>query len=140
MPRLDVLSLSKTTRVGQLQDPLWGIVFSIMAASVCTVYPIPYDMVGWRPLLMLMVMLFWVLCQPVWCGMWFAFGMGMACDLMLDSPLGQHAFSFVLPWWPVFYICWSCLSCKKLPDLICHWRIGVRGCRVFLYGRSWCIF
>jgi rod shape-determining protein MreD len=47
-------------------------------------------------MLMLMVMLFWVLCQPVWCGMWFAFSMGLACDLMIDSPLGQHAFSFVL--------------------------------------------
>jgi rod shape-determining protein MreD len=96
MPRLDSFLLSRSARVGQSSDPLWGIIFSLLAASVLTVYPVPYGLVGWRPLFMLLVMLFWVLCQPVWCGMWFAFFMGLACDLMLDSALGQHAFSFVV--------------------------------------------
>lgn len=96
MPRLDMFSLSRTTRIGQPKDPLWAILFSLVVASVGTVYPVPYDMVGWRPLFSLIIMLFWVLCQPVWCGMWFAFALGLATDLMLDSALGQHAFSFVI--------------------------------------------
>ncbi|MEY4517359.1 MAG: hypothetical protein RL180_1705 [Pseudomonadota bacterium] len=128
MPRLDVFSLSKTTRMGQPQDPLWGIILSIMVASVCTVYPIPYDVVGLRPLLMFMVMLFWVLCQPVWCGMWFAFGMGMACDLMLDSPLGQHAFSFVLLAFAARYVAQN----RRILTFLNLWVIALVACFLHL--------
>ena len=38
-----------------------------------------------------MVMLFWVLCQPTWCGIWFAFATGILIDLLLDAPLGLNA-------------------------------------------------
>lgn len=38
----------------------------------------------------------WVVCQPTWCGVWFAFGMGIFTDLLLDAPLGLNALSFVI--------------------------------------------
>jgi len=45
---------------------------------------------------MFLIMLFWVLCQPTWCGIWFAFTLGLFTDLLLDAPLGMNALSYVL--------------------------------------------
>ncbi len=78
------------------RDPLAAIIISVIAASILMVYPLSYELSGWRPLFMLMVMLFWVLCQPTWCGVWFAFGTGIFVDLLVDAPLGMNALSFVL--------------------------------------------
>ena len=77
------------------KDPLWMIIISIVIGSILMVYPIAYEASGWRPSLMLMIMLFWILYQPVWCGVWFAFGMGLFVDLLLDAPFGLNALSFV---------------------------------------------
>ena len=76
------------------KDPLWMIIISIVIGSILMVYPIAYEASGWRPSLMLMIMLFWILYQPVWCGVWFAFGMGLFVDLLLDAPFGLNALSF----------------------------------------------
>ena len=81
---------------GSVRDPLWMIVLSLLFASVLTVYPVAYAVASWRPLFMLLVMVFWLVFQPKWCGVWFAFGIGLACDLLLDYQLGQHGLSFVL--------------------------------------------
>ncbi|MFT4020731.1 MAG: rod shape-determining protein MreD [Acinetobacter sp.] len=78
------------------KDPLIWIVISILIASVFTIYPLSYDISAWRPFILLMVMLFWVLCQPTWCGVWFAFGVGVFTDLLLDASLGKNALIFVL--------------------------------------------
>lgn len=78
------------------KDPLFIIVFSIIISSILVVYPLSYVIAGWRPFFMLMITLFWVLCQPSWCGIWFAFAMGLFSDLLLDAPLGSNALSFVL--------------------------------------------
>ncbi len=78
------------------QDPLIPIILSVIVASVLLVYPLSYTLSGWRPLWMMMIMLFWVLCQPTWCGVWFAFATGIFTDLLLDAPLGLNALSFVL--------------------------------------------
>ena len=77
------------------KDPLIIIILSIVISSVLMVYPLSYDISGWRPLIMFMVMLFWVMCQPTWCGVWFAFAIGLFTDLLIDSPLGLNALSFV---------------------------------------------
>lgn len=77
------------------RDPLMPIIFSVILGSILMVYPLSYEITGWRPLFMLLIMLFWVLCQPTWCGIWFAFGTGLFTDLLLDAPLGMNALSFV---------------------------------------------
>jgi len=56
----------------QRKDPLFIIVVSIIICSILVVYPMSYVFAGWRPVYMFMIMLFWVLCQPTWCGVWFA--------------------------------------------------------------------
>jgi len=92
-------SIGQVLRGGQTnhqRDPLLMIVASLLFASVLTVYPVAYDLALWRPMFMLLVTVFWVIFQPKWCGIWFAFSVGLACDLLLDYPLGQHGFSFVL--------------------------------------------
>lgn len=80
----------------QHKDPLIIIVISIIICSVLVVYPLAYGFAGWRPMIMLMITLFWVLCQPSWCGVWFAFAIGLFTDLLLDAPLGSNALSYVL--------------------------------------------
>ncbi len=84
------------TRLGQNKnkDPLFPIIFSVIAASVLMVYPLSYTGSGWRPLFMLMVTLFWVLGQPTWCGIWFAFGTGLFADLLLDATFGHECPEF----------------------------------------------
>ncbi len=97
MPPRDYLgSLNLGLGRNKLRDPLIAIVVSIIIASVLVVYPLPYGVAAWRPLFLLLVTLFWVLCQPAWCGIWFAFFLGFASDLILDAMLGQYALSFVV--------------------------------------------
>lgn len=100
MPHLDFErgyegGLSKPKR-NKSRDPLIAIIVSTVIASVLVVYPLPYFFAAWRPLFFLLIMLFWVLSQPKWCGVWFAFLLGLSSDLLLDGILGQYAFSFVL--------------------------------------------
>lgn len=78
------------------KDPLILIITTVIFASVLTIYPLSYDASAWRPCFLMLVMLFWVLCQPTWCGIWFAFSLGIFYDLLIDAPLGQNAFAFVL--------------------------------------------
>ncbi|MDM1763006.1 MULTISPECIES: rod shape-determining protein MreD [Acinetobacter] len=80
----------------QRKDPFMIIVISIIIGSILVVYPLSYAYAGWRPLFMLLITLFWVLCQPTWCGVWFAFSMGLFTDLLLDAPLGMNALSYVV--------------------------------------------
>lgn len=77
------------------RDPLWAIIISVVMASVVMVYPVSYGSSGWRPAFMLLVMLFWVMCQPAWCGVWFALALGMFTDLVLELPLGLNAISYI---------------------------------------------
>lgn len=89
------MSFAKLSRHTQ-RDPLIAIIISVIFASILSVYPLSYAVSGWRPLFMLMTMLFWVMCQPTWCGVWFAFSTGIFADLLLDAPLGMNAIIFVL--------------------------------------------
>ena len=91
-----MLTAKKLSSNHQHKDPLFIMIVSIVISSIVVVYPLSYATAGWRPLFMLMVTLFWVLCQPTWCGVWFAFAMGIFTDLLFDAPLGLNALSYVL--------------------------------------------
>ena len=78
------------------RDPLIAIIVSVIICSVLLVYPLSYAVSGARPLFMLLVMLFWIMCQPTWCGIWFAFATGIFTDLLVDAPLGMNALTFVV--------------------------------------------
>lgn len=88
--------LTANYKPAKRKDPLIFIILSAIFASIVTVYPFSYEVAAWRPIMMMMVTLFWVLCQPSWCGVWFAFAMGVFTDLLIDAPLGQNALAYVL--------------------------------------------
>lgn len=91
-----MLIAKKLSSERQCKDPFLVIVISVVICSILVVYPLSYGIASWRPLFMLLITLFWVLCQPTWCGVWFAFAMGLFTDLLLDAPLGMNALSYVI--------------------------------------------
>ena len=134
--------------VKKSKDPLLVIVLSIVIGSVLMGYPLSYYISGWRPLIMLMIMLFWVLCQPTWCGVWFAFALGIFTDLLLDAPLGLNALSFVLI---TFFVCyftrerrflsfwniWTLAGLAILAHLLFIWFAQTLGDMRFSLARHW---
>ncbi len=112
----------------RVNDPLIAIIFSIVLFSVLTVYPLSYALSGWRPHFMFMIMLFWVMCQPTWCGVWFAFSLGLFTDLLLDMPLGLNALCFVL----VAFISRYLTRERRIMTFTNLWTINVIAITVYL--------
>jgi len=96
MLRNNVSLLMKGRRLSGKADPMWAIPISLLIGSILTVYPLPHFLLAWRPDFMLLLVLFWVLLQPAWCGVWFTFFVGVLTDLLLDNIIGLHAFLFVV--------------------------------------------
>lgn len=130
------------------QDPLIAIIVSVIVASVLIVYPLSYGLAAWRPEYMLLVVMFWVLCQPTWCGVWFAFAMGMFVDLLVGSPLGLNALSFVIVSFVArFFIrekriltflhIWIIVNLATLGHLLLQWLMQIMGGIDFSLTRHW---
>lgn len=73
-----------------------GIVVSLMLASMLNVYPLSASIALWRPMTMMMVLIFWLLFRPEYVGVVIAFIVGLIADLLLDTQLGQQAFAAVV--------------------------------------------
>lgn len=130
------------------KDPLIAIVLSVIVASVLIVYPLSYGASGWRPEYMLLVVMFWVLCQPTWCGVWFAFATGMFLDLLVGSPLGLNALSFVILTFVTRFLTrekriltflhiWIIVSLSTVVHLLLQWFMQVMGGLDFALARHW---
>ncbi|MBP3946890.1 rod shape-determining protein MreD [Psychrobacter sp. K31L] len=72
------------------------IVTSFVIASSLNVYPLSPSMATLRPMIMIMVLIFWLLFQPRYVGIFTAFTIGLAADLLMDTHLGQQAFAAVM--------------------------------------------
>ena len=130
------------------RDPLIAIIVSVIVCSVLMVYPLSYAVSGARPLFMLLLMLFWVMCQPTWCGIWFAFATGMFTDLLVDAPLGMNALSFVLITFIVRFLTrerrimtfgnlWVISFLAVLAHLFLTWILQIMGGLQFSLTRHW---
>lgn len=76
---------------------LWlGILLSFIVAAMLNVYPLSAIMAVIRPMTLIMVLLFWLIFKPRLVGLFIAFAVGLLADLLLDTRLGQQAFSAVL--------------------------------------------
>ena len=75
---------------------LVAIVLSFVAASSLNVYPLSPSMATLRPMVMIMVLIFWLLFQPRYVGIFTAFTIGLIADLLMDTHLGQQAFAAVM--------------------------------------------
>ncbi|MGO2506628.1 MAG: rod shape-determining protein MreD [Psychrobacter alimentarius] len=73
-----------------------AIILSFVAASSLNVYPLNPSMATLRPMVMIMVLIFWLLFQPRYIGIFTAFTIGIIADLLMDTHLGQQAFSAVV--------------------------------------------
>ena len=72
------------------------IVISFVVASSLTVYPLSPSLAILRPMIMIMVLIFWLLFQPRYVGIFTAFTIGIIADLLMDTRLGQQAFAAVV--------------------------------------------
>ncbi|MEJ2898264.1 rod shape-determining protein MreD [Acinetobacter sp. NS-4] len=135
-------------RAEQKRDPLIAIIVSVILCSVLMVYPLSYAISGARPLFMLLLMLFWVMCQPTWCGIWFAFATGIFTDLLVDAPLGMNALSFVLITFIVRFLTrerriltfgnlWVISFLAVLAHLFLTWVLQIMGGLQFSIARHW---
>lgn len=70
------------------------MVMSFLVALVLMVLPMPGWSVWMRPNWMLLLLIFWGITLPQRVGVGVAWGMGLVLDLLLGSPLGQHALIF----------------------------------------------
>lgn len=75
---------------------LIAIVLSYIVASSLMVYPLSSTSALLRPMVLIMVLIFWLIFQPKYTGLFTAFAIGLAADLFLDTRLGQQAFAAVL--------------------------------------------
>lgn len=75
---------------------LVAIVLSFVVASSLNVYPLSPSMATLRPMVMIMVLIFWLLFQPRYVGIFTAFTVGLAADLLMDTHLAQQAFAAVM--------------------------------------------
>ncbi len=75
---------------------LLAIIASFVVASSLNVYPLSPTMATLRPMVMIMVLIFWLMFQPRYVGFFSAFAIGLIADLLLDTRLGQQAFAAVV--------------------------------------------
>lgn len=73
-----------------------AIVLSFILASSLNVYPLSQGTAILRPMVMIMVLIFWLIFQPRHTGLFTAFVIGLIADLLLDTRLGQQAFAAVV--------------------------------------------
>ena len=73
-------------------SPLLAIPLSLLAAIVLTALPLPPTLSYWRPDWVALVLVFWVLKEPGWVGVWTAFMLGLVVDVETVSLFGLHPF------------------------------------------------
>lgn len=72
------------------------MVISFIVASVLSVYPLSTSIVFFRPMWLVIALIFWLIFQPNRVGVWTAFLIGLIADFLTDSAIGQQALCAVL--------------------------------------------
>lgn len=103
------------------------IILSFVVASSLNVYPLSPSMATLRPMVMVMVLIFWLLFQPRYVGVFTAFTVGFIADLLMDTHLGQQAFAAVVV---ALFIKISSIYVKQL-NTLSAWLIASVGLIVF---------
>lgn len=103
------------------------IILSFVAASSLNIYPLSPSMATLRPMVMIMVLIFWLLFQPRYVGIFTAFTIGLIADLLMDTHLGQQAFAAVVV---ALVIKITSIYIRQL-DSISAWLVASLGLIVF---------
>ncbi|WP_227429922.1 rod shape-determining protein MreD [Psychrobacter sp. I-STPA6b] len=88
--------MGKSSLAPSSVSTILAIVVSFIIASAINVYPFSTSTVSMRPMALIMVLIFWLIFQPRYVGVFVAFIIGLSADLLLDTRLGQQAFSAVI--------------------------------------------
>lgn len=72
------------------------IALSFVVASVLNVYPLSAPLALFRPMWLVIALVFWLIFQPSLVGVGLAFAIGLIADCLTDSRLGQQAFCAVV--------------------------------------------
>lgn len=106
---------------------LIAIILSFVVASSPNVYPLSPTMATLRPMIMIMVLIFWLLFQPRYVGILTAFIVGIVADLLMDTHLGQQAFAAVVM---VLSLRIASIQIKQL-NTLSAWLLATIGLIVF---------
>lgn len=71
--------------------PWLAFPLSVLLAFVLLALPLPTTLAYWRPDWVAMVLVFWVLNESEWIGVWTAFFIGLVVDVETASVLGEHS-------------------------------------------------
>lgn len=75
----------------------WWVIFITVVASIFTLMiPLPEALQAWRPLLPLLVVLYWVLYSPDMIGVAGAWTVGLLTDFLYGLLLGPYALMFAI--------------------------------------------
>ncbi len=72
------------------------VIGSLLLAAVLTVAPWPDGLAWLRPQWLLLVLLYWVVTLPHRIGVFWGFVVGLFQDVLLNTPMGQHALAMTL--------------------------------------------
>ena len=71
---------------------LVALPLSFFIAFLLMALPLPQAISYWRPELVMMVLVFWVLNEPGKVGVWVAFTLGLLLDVLMATTFGVHPF------------------------------------------------
>lgn len=69
---------------------------SLIIASILSIYPLSTSIAVFRPMWLVIALIFWLIFQPTLVGVWLAFLIGLIADFLTDSRIGQQALCAVL--------------------------------------------
>ena len=69
---------------------------SLLVAVLLTTVPMPDWAAVWRPSWVALVLVYWCMATPEYCGVVVAWVMGVLLDVLLGTLLGQHALALVV--------------------------------------------
>lgn len=103
------------------------IFLTFLAASMVNIYPLTFVVAPYRPMMLMIVLLFWAIYQPKYVGLGTAFLVGLLSDLLLDTHLGHQALCAVAA---VFTVQVLTIYAKK-PSLSSSWILLVAALLVY---------
>lgn len=68
------------------------IVISFLVALILNVYPLNAQIVKFRPMFLLMTLIFWTIYKPRYIGLLVTISVGFSLDLLFDTLFGQQTF------------------------------------------------
>lgn len=123
----------------QRRDSGWFILFTLFAAFVLTIIPLPAEVEPFRPEWVALAVIYWCMAQPLRVGVGVAWLLGMVLDIIQGTLLGQHALGMTLiaflvvkfhqrirafPLWQQLMIVLTLIAIYKLLTL---WIMGILG-------------